>query len=153
MALKDDMTQLNNIHDLLVDSRKGYMEAAERVEDDQVKDLLGALSMERVKLIEELDALRAKADPDAKEREGGTLKGDLHRIWIDLRDALSASDNANVLNECERGEEFLLMRYDEAMEKEPAPETFALLQHQRITVQQDLNRIRHLRKSFEKIEH
>jgi len=40
MALKDDMTQLNNIHDLLEDSRKGYMEAAERAEAGHVKELL-----------------------------------------------------------------------------------------------------------------
>ncbi|MEO8588658.1 MAG: PA2169 family four-helix-bundle protein [Flavobacteriales bacterium] len=152
MELTDDMTQLNNIHDLLEDSRLGYMEAAERVEDEAVRDLLGMLSTGRVKLQEEVEALRRKADPEAPPREGGTLKGDLHRTWMDLRDALSKSDNANVLKECERGEGFLLMRYDEVLVKNVAPETFTLANRQRNVVEGNLDRIKQLRSSFEKIE-
>ena len=152
MALKDDMTQLNNIHDLLEDSRKGYTEAAERAEAGHVKELLRHLSTTRTSLIEAVAALRRKADPEATPREGGTLKGDLHRAWMDLRDALSKSENANVLSECERGEEFLLMRYDEVVEKDVAPETYALAQSQRAVVQGNLERIKDLRKRFEHVE-
>src|SRR5690349_16239131 len=126
MELKEDMTDLNNIHDLLVDSEKGYAEAASRVEDGNVKDLLRSLSAGRERLIAEVEELRHKADPQAKERTGGTLKGDLHRTWMAIRDALSSTDNANVLSECERGEEFLLMRYDEVLKNKDAPETYAL---------------------------
>lgn len=153
MALKDDMTQLNNIQDLLEDSRKGYLEAAERVEDDRVKGLLTAISEEREALIGAAGALRHQADPDAAPREGGTVKGDLHRAWMDLRDALSKSENANVLSECERGEAYLMMRYDEVLEKDVEPETFALAQRQRAVVQGNVDRIKQLRRQFEQIEH
>src|SRR5262249_50200604 len=110
MELKEAVTQLNNIHDLLVDSRNSYAEAAERVEDENVKDLLRSLSSGRGRLIAEVDELRHRADPGASERKGGTLKGDVHRAWMAIRDSLSSTENANVLSECERGEEFLLMR-------------------------------------------
>jgi uncharacterized protein (TIGR02284 family) len=152
MELKEDMAQLNNIHDLLVDSKKGYMEAATKVEDDTVKELLRMLSEGRTRLIAEVDELRRHADPNAGERKGGTLKGDLHRTWMTLRDALSSTDNANVLSECERGEEFLLMRYDDVLEKKDAPETFALARRQRAEVQSNLDRIRELRRTFENVE-
>ena len=153
MALKDDMTQLNNIHDLLEDSRKGYTEAAERAEAGHVKELLRHLSTTRTSLIEAVAALRRKADPEATPRAGGRLKASSHRAWMDLRDALIRSANANVLSECERGEEFLLMRYDEVVEKEVAPETYALAQSQRAVVQGNLERIKDLRKRFEHVEH
>jgi uncharacterized protein (TIGR02284 family) len=153
MELKEDMTQLNNIHDLLIDSQKGYAEAAHKVEDPQVKDLLTHLSAGRERLIAEVEELRHRADPQAKDRTGGTLKGDLHRAWMAIRDALSSTENANILSECERGEEFLLMRYDEVLEKKEAPETFALATRQRAEVQGNLDRIKELRRIFENVEH
>lgn len=153
MELKEDMTQLNNIYDLLVDSEKGYAEAADRVEDDGVKELLRSLSAGRERLIAEVHGLRHRADPQAAaERKGGTLKGDLHRAWMAIRDALSSTDNANVLSECERGEEFLLMRYDEVLAKKEAPETYALALRQRAEVHSNLERIKELRRTFENVE-
>ena len=152
MELKNDLTFLNNLRDLLVDSREGYMKAAERVEDHQVKAMLVSLSTGRLGLMQELDALRLAADPTAEKREGGTLKGDLHRAWMDLRDALSKSENVNVLSECERGEEYLIGRYEAIDSKEVDPRTYALCQRQRTEVQGNLQRIKALAKTFERIE-
>src|SRR5690606_13099014 len=94
MELRDDLTQLNNVKDLLVDSQKGYLQAAERVEDVQLKGILTHLSNSRTSLLAGMDKLIAAAAPDQAPREGGTIKGDLHRTWMEVRDALSASDNA-----------------------------------------------------------
>ena len=153
MDTKNDKTELHNIHDLLVDSRKGYKEAAERVEDYSVKGLLTAFSDERIPLEAAVDAELRKQDPEIAHRDGGTIKGDLHRAWMDLRDALSKSDNANVLSECERGEAYLLMRYDEALKKEDLQSgTRTLVTGQRAAVQGNLTRIKELRRTFEKIE-
>ena len=153
MELKDDMTQLNNLLDLLEDSRKGYHEAGERAEDPHVKALLDDLSQSRLALINEVDELRQKAEPGAPPRAAGTLKGDLHRIWIDIRDALSTSENANVLSECERGEHYLLSRYENMQEKEVSAGTFALAQRQRARVQANVERITQLRRRLEQVEH
>jgi uncharacterized protein (TIGR02284 family) len=151
MDTKNDKSELHNIHDLLVDSRKGYLEAAERVEDPQVKQLLKAFSQERTLLEGEVDTELRKQDPQAVHSEGGTIKGDLHRAWMDLRDSLSASENANVLAECERGEGYLLMRCDEVLKKEDLlPATHALLTSQREQVQRNVDRIKQLRAQFER---
>ena len=152
MELKNDLTLLNNLRDLLVDSREGYIKAAERVDDHQVKAMLVRLSTGRLALLEELDALRLAADPEAGKRNGGTLKGDLHRAWMDLRDALSKSENANVLHECERGEEYLIGRYDAIDSKEVDARTYSLCQRQRGEVQGNLERIKELAKTLEHIE-
>jgi uncharacterized protein (TIGR02284 family) len=153
MDTKNDRTELHNIHDLLVDSRKGYMEAAERAEHSGVKSLLMAFAHERDALESEVDNELRKQDPDAEHRDGGTIKGDLHRAWMDLRDSLSKSDNANVLSECERGEEYLLMRYDEVLKKDDLqPGTRTLATAQRAQVQKNMDRIKDLRKQFDRIE-
>lgn len=153
MELRDDLTQLNNVKDLLVDSQKGYLQAAERVEDVQLKGILTHLSNSRTSLLAGMDKLIAAAAPDQAPREGGTIKGDLHRTWMEVRDALSASDNANVLAECERGEEFLLMRYDEVLKKEDlVPAARTTFQEQRAIVQGNLERVRQLLKGYKKVE-
>lgn len=153
MDTKNDLTELRNIHDLLVDSHKGYMEAAERAEDPRVKQLLMTFAQERERLEGDVDSELRKQDPDAAHRDGGTIKGDLHRAWMDIRDSLTKSENANVLSECERGEGYLLMRYDEVLKKEDLQSgTRTLATAQRTQVQKNVDRIKELRKTFEKIE-
>lgn len=151
MDLKDDRTTLNNTHDLLVDSRKGYLKAAERAEDPQVKALLMELSAGRMQLIHDLYDLRVQVDTDATDRDGGTVKGDLHRAWMDLRDSLSKSDNANVLRECERGEAYLLEHYSVDAD-DVSPRTFSLFRRQRMVVQENLDRIKQLARIYESAE-
>jgi len=152
METEKNTTDLSTIHHLLVDSRMGYLEASERVEDPRTKELLASFGRERAQLEAEVDTLLKQVEPDAKHRDGGTLKGDLHRAWIDLRDPLSKSENANVLLECERGEGFLLMRYDDVLEqKDPAPATRSLAERQRDQVRANVARMKTLRKEFEKI--
>ncbi|MEO8068300.1 MAG: PA2169 family four-helix-bundle protein [Flavobacteriales bacterium] len=152
MDQKKDLTELNNVHDLLVDGRKGYAEASQRADDRRVKDLLMAFSSERATLEADLDAELRKLDPGAPHRDG-TLKGDLHRTWMEVRDALSKADNANLLAECERGESYLLMRYDDILKNHDlAAGTRSLLQEQRNAVQGNMDRVKTLRSQFEHIE-
>ena len=143
---------LNDLHDLLVDSRKGYAEAAQRAEDPTVKSMLDKFSSSREPLIAALNSERRRLDPE-HEPSNGTLKGDMHRAWMDVRDALSTTENANVLSECERGEKYLLDRYDEVMQdKELPPATRALLQEQRSKVQGHLETVRSERRTKDATE-
>lgn len=153
MELKKDLNNLDSLRDLLEDSREGYLKAAERVEDPQVKSMLVSVSTNRLKLVKEVDDLRLKADPESKTGgDGGTIKGTLHRAWIDLRDALSKSDNANVLHECERGEEYLIDHYENMDSKDVHPSTFALYQQQLSEVQGNLTKIKALARTFDQVE-
>jgi uncharacterized protein (TIGR02284 family) len=47
--------------------------------------------------------------------DDGSLKGDLHRRWLDLRNAIGGGDQA-VIAEVERGEDYIKGKYDEALE-------------------------------------
>ncbi len=141
MDKKDTSSALTNLTELLIDSRKGYQEAAERVEAPHLKQLLLKLSSERTPLVNELQAqLRMMGVDDIPN--DGTLKGDLHRAWIDVRDSLTGSPNANVLDECERGEKYLLERYDDVLEDaDIAPSVKDILLQQRSKVQSNINEV------------
>ena len=83
----------------------------------------------------------------------GTVKGSLHRAWIDIRDSLSGSENANVLDECERGEKYLLERYDELMnDHDIAPNVRTVLSTQRTKIQSNISEIQALHATHEASE-
>lgn len=58
----------------------------------------------------ELGSAIRSVDPENAELKDGTLKGDLHRTWMDIRDPFTATDEAAMLAECKRGESFAPMR-------------------------------------------
>ncbi|MDQ3101929.1 MAG: PA2169 family four-helix-bundle protein [Bacteroidota bacterium] len=143
---------LKDISELLIDSRKGYQEAAERVEAPHLKQLLSRLGTERAPLINEVGSqLRMLGEDDLPK--DGTIKGSLHRTWIDIRDSLTGSENANVLDECERGEKYLLGRYDDLMKDgDIAPNVRSMLSMQRTKIQGNINEIQALHATHEASE-
>ncbi len=143
---------LKDIAELLIDSRKGYQEAAERVEAPHLKQLLTKLSSERSPLVNEIESQLRMFGEDAMPKDG-TMKGDLHRAWIDIRDSLSGSSNANVLNECERGEKYLLERYDEYInDQDVSANVKSMLNQQRSKVQSNINEVQALHATHEASE-
>jgi uncharacterized protein (TIGR02284 family) len=47
--------------------------------------------------------------------DDGSFKADLHRRWIDLRDAIGGNDKS-VIEEVERGEDYIKGKYETALE-------------------------------------
>lgn len=139
---QEQRTGLRTIYDLLADSRQSYLEAYNRTRDGRTKDLLRALSWERIALESELMAELRRLDPSAPEGDG-LGQGDPHHAWIQVRDALATSDNDHLLAACERGEGSLLARYDELLEGGPLDMgTRDLLTKQRAQVLGNLHTVR-----------
>ena len=145
--------ELNALYQLMADGRKGYMEAAEQAEDPRISNLLTQLSGRRNELEKRLghEIRRFKHDDRTQE---GTLKGVLHRAWIDIRDAMSRSDDASILAECERGENYLLERMDTvAKDHDVAPESRALVAELRTEVVKDLDLVMDLHSAVDAAGH
>jgi uncharacterized protein (TIGR02284 family) len=142
--MKNTRNGMKDLAELLIDSQKGYQEAAERTEAPHLKQFLLRLSTERTPLISEVSSqLRMFGEDDMPK--DGTFKGDLHRAWMDIRDSLTGSPNANVLDECERGEKYLLDRYDDLMKDEDIdPNVKSMLTRQRSKVQSNINEVQAL---------
>jgi uncharacterized protein (TIGR02284 family) len=61
--------------------------------------------------------------------DDGSLKADLHRRWVDLRDAISKGGDQEIIEEVERGEDYLKGKYDTALaDTQLSPETMAVIQ-------------------------
>ncbi|WP_242919165.1 ferritin-like domain-containing protein [Pontibacter liquoris] len=102
------------------DGSKGYKTAAEDIEDQDLKELFLKYAVQRDSMITELqDQLTKMGHADD---ESSSLEGTVHRAWIDLKSALSSKDRVRVLEECERGEDYAVKAYEEALKKElPGP--------------------------------
>ena len=74
--------------------------------------------------------------------DGGTLAGEFHRGWINLKAALSSNQTAQILEEVERGEKASLESYDMILKDKESvlpPSTEQLLTRQRNAIQAALN--------------
>lgn len=80
-------------------------------------------------------------DPDSS----GTVTGALHRVFVDLKTAITSRDNLAVLEECERGEDTAVTAYEEALREELPDNVRVLLEQQYEGAKQNHNRVRQLR--------
>jgi len=74
--------------------------------------------------------------------KSGTIKGDLHRTWMNLTATLSSNEEERILDEVERGEQSFIEEYDDILNDKDmvlAPSTENLLIAQRNSVQSALN--------------
>lgn len=131
MALE---TGTNHDHDVVEDllanvqdSINGYNEAAEIVKDSQLRDLFTRRAASRQTLANQL-AERLKAlQPGERIARDGTTAGHLHQGFMKLRAAIQNDEKA-ALAEVDRGESFLVERFEKALERDISVETRNLIQ-------------------------
>lgn len=122
MTNEHDVDVLNSLITTTIDSAHGFEHSAEHAEAGRFRELFSQFARERREVVSALqETVRALG---GTPNDDGSLKGDLHRRWIDLRDALSggAGDKA-VIEEVERGEDYLKGKYDAALADTALSET------------------------------
>jgi uncharacterized protein (TIGR02284 family) len=144
--MKIDNEIKSTIHHLIErckDGEKGYKTASEDVEDRDLKDLFKKYAVQRDSMITELqDQLHKLGTSDD---ESSSIEGTVHRAWIDLKSALTSRDRKRVLEECERGEDYAVKAYQEALEKNLPSELKVIVQQQYQDVKNAHDHIRSLR--------
>ena len=144
--MKIDSEIKSTIHHLIErckDGEKGYKTASEDVEDKDLKDLFRKYAVQRDSMITELqDQLHKLGTSDD---ESSSIEGTVHRAWIDLKSALTSRDRKRVLEECERGEDYAVKAYQEALDKNLPSELKAVVQQQYQDVKHAHDHIRSLR--------
>ena len=127
MANEHDITVLNTLITTTIDSANGFERAAEDADVPQFVDLFREFGQERRQVIGRLqERVRTMG---GTPNDDGSLKADLHRRWVDLRDAISGGGDKEIIEEVERGEDYLKAKYDAALsDTELSPETRALIE-------------------------
>ena len=125
------------------DGQVGYAHAAKDVEDQDLKQLFREYSVQRDTMITELqNELHQMGKTDD---ESTSLEGKIHRTWMDLSSALLSKDRKQVLNECERGEDYALSAYDKALKADLPGNLKTIVQKQYQQVKEAHDTIRDLR--------
>lgn len=124
------------------DSEQGYRRAAQDASDSDLRQQFAELADERAEMATELDrVLREQgAEPSWKE---GSLAGAAHRLWVDLRTALSRNERQAILAEIARGEGVAEGAYDNALRQNLPLQVMQQVrqQHRRVREARDRYRV------------
>lgn len=101
----NDCPELQDVLTRFVDSRDGYLQAAETIGDPGLQSAFRSIAGQRQQVAGTLTELIHVQGADA-ERDGSN-EAAVHRWWLKLRAGASADENRAVLAECLRGEKEL----------------------------------------------
>lgn len=149
-TLMDNEDVVDVLDDLLECSRDGeygFRTSADRADSPELKSLLERRAQECATAATELEsAIRSHG---GEPSSGGTMAGALHRGWVSVKAALSTYDDKAVLEECERGEDVAMARYNKALENALPPAVRTLVERQAQGVKRNHNEVRALRNRFQ----
>jgi uncharacterized protein (TIGR02284 family) len=108
-----DISVLNDLIEVTLDSAHGYTDAVQDTKNSQFKTLFGKRGMERKQVAAELqtEVRRLLGGEPAKE---GTTLGKLHRTVMNLKASLTGSDTG-IVNSVESGEDHIKAEYEKAL--------------------------------------
>ena len=137
---------LNNLVETLKDGEYGFTTASKDVKDPTLKAQFKDFASQRTSLAAELS--REIQREGQKAEESSSIAGTVHRGWINLKSALGGGEKS-ILNEAERGEDYAVKAYKDAL-KEPLPQNIAkLLEGQYATVKSTHDKVKALRDSWQ----
>lgn len=133
--------KLNDLLEKNYDSEKGYKLAEEKVDDTKLKEFFRSRAQNRYDFGHELkEEIRNFGESPDK---GTSVKGDLHRSWMNIKTSLSSNKEESILEEAIRGEKAAVEDYDEVInEKEIPASTKNLLIKQRDHIQEALAKVK-----------
>src|SRR4051812_15332073 len=108
-----DITTLNGLIATTLDSAEGYREASKDIEGGR----LGSLFSDRAKEREQVAATLQEevARLGGSPSHSGTLLGGAHRIFVNLKAAVTGQDKQAIVNEVERGEDHIKAKFEDAL--------------------------------------
>ena len=122
----EEITALNTLIATLIDSVEGYETSAEKVENPRFAEMFRARAQERRAAISALQNTVARLGGNPED-DGSTL-GAAHRMFVGLKDAVLARDDTAIVNEVERGEDYLKEKFEVALQNlDLAPDVRASL--------------------------
>ncbi len=148
----ETVTNLNNetleaVQDLIkinIDSHEGFNSAAEQLENaPQLMSFFRECATERQA---NANALAKVVGANAKKPEdSGTVRGTVHRWWLEIRGAVQRGDEHAVLAEAERGEDAIKHKYEDVLKQTAGSAVNDILQQQYAGVKRRHDQIRAMR--------
>jgi uncharacterized protein (TIGR02284 family) len=138
---------LNHLIEVCRDGQNGFRACADHAEDPSLREVFRQGAQRCEQAADELESL-VRTRGEAPEHSG-TVSGALHRGWLNLRTALSRNDNRAVLDECERGEDYAVEQYRDALEQPLPPDVRAVVERQHRGALANHDKVRALRDRYQ----
>ena len=142
------ISTLNTLIATTIDSVTGYEDSAQNVHDERLREIFRSRADERQRIVEDLrsEVRRVGGDPE----EGGSFLGKAHQRFEDLKAAITGRDEKAIINEVERGEDYLKAKWQAALESGNLHgETHDLVERSYQSVKQGHDQISQLKHAFE----
>ncbi|HEY0630165.1 MAG TPA: PA2169 family four-helix-bundle protein [Sphingomicrobium sp.] len=110
----DEVTVLDTLTTTLIDSINGYRDSAANLEGgERFQQFFREMADERSQVAEDLrsEIRRLGGDPP----DDGSLMGKTHQRFLDLKAAITGRDDKAIINEVERGEDYLKEKFETAL--------------------------------------
>jgi uncharacterized protein (TIGR02284 family) len=133
---------LNKLIDTCRDGQEGFLAAADRIPDGDLKALFNSYSRQRAQFLRELQ--------EEVRRRGGELEttgshiGALRRGWIDMKAPAVGVGEEAIITECERGENAAVKSYQEAIAAQLSGDLLARVQQHYTQIRESYDLIRAL---------
>ena len=109
----EEISTLNTLITTTIDSITGYENSAKDIDNQRFAEIFRQRANERQQVVEDLrnEVRRLGGDPE----DSGSFMGKTHQRFEDLKAAITGQDEQAVINEVERGEDYLKEKYEAAL--------------------------------------
>jgi uncharacterized protein (TIGR02284 family) len=113
MDKSHDITVINTLISTTLDSVKGYRESAEDSQVATHAQFFREMADERSRVASDLQAhvRTLGGDPETDSSTAGAM----HRTWLNIKEAVTGSDEGAIVTEVERGEDYIKDKYEVAL--------------------------------------
>jgi uncharacterized protein (TIGR02284 family) len=110
----DTISTLNTLIATTIDSITGYEDSAQNIDNERLREIFRQRANERQQVVEQLrsEVRRLGGDPE----DGGSFLGKAHQRFEDLKAAVTGRDEKSIINEVERGEDYLKGKWQSALQ-------------------------------------
>ena len=112
---KDETSTLNTLIATTIDSINGFENSAKEIDNPRLAQIFRERANERQQVVEELrsEVRRLGGEPETD----GSFMGKTHQRWEDLKSAIAGGDEKSIVNEVERGEDYLKEKFETVLKE------------------------------------
>ena len=109
----DEISTLNTLIATTIDSITGYENSAKDVDNQQFAQIFRQRADDRQKVVQQLreEVRRLGGNPE----DDGSFLGKSHQRFEDLKSAITGGDDKAIIDEVERGEDYLKEKFETAL--------------------------------------
>ena len=110
----DTISTLNTLIATTIDSVTGYEDSAKNIDNERFREIFRQRADERQDVVQQLRAevRRLGGNPE----DDGSFMGKAHQRFEDLKAAVTGRDEKAIINELERGEDYLKEKWQTALQ-------------------------------------